>query len=363
MSAWLFSRSTDLWVFVAPAVVSLALVAAGFAMGIGDGDTPPFMWLAAVLLVDVAHVWATTYRVYTDPAEVRRRPVLYLGTPLAVYVLGVALYSAGAMVFWRVLAYGATFHFVRQQYGWMVLYRRRAGQRDRLGDLIDGAAIYLATLYPLVWWHAATPRQFHWFIEGDFAIGLSPWIAQLTGALYGTALVAYVVKAIRERSTAWGKHLLLLTTAICWYIGIITFDSDYAFTVTNVLIHGIPYFALVWRYERGRSPAFHWGWPAFYATLVVAALVEEGLWDRLVWHDHPQFFGALGDGARVRGAHVDCASPGDTAGRSLRAGRLRLADERQEPATARAPGPRVISDGSVYFGGQPRSCRSCFLNI
>jgi hypothetical protein len=24
---------------------------------------------------------------------------------------------------------------------------------------------------------------------------------------------------------------------------------------------------------------------------VVVALVEEGLWDNLVWHDHPQYFG------------------------------------------------------------------------
>ena len=39
-----------------------------------------------------------------------------------------ALYSRGELVFWRALAYLAVFHFVRQQYGWMALYRARMGE-------------------------------------------------------------------------------------------------------------------------------------------------------------------------------------------------------------------------------------------
>ncbi|MCP4891952.1 MAG: hypothetical protein GY904_35860 [Planctomycetaceae bacterium] len=37
-----------------------------------------------------------------------------------------------------------------------------------------------------------------------------------------------------------GKDIVLVTTAICWYVGIIQFNSGYTFTVTNVIIHGIP---------------------------------------------------------------------------------------------------------------------------
>jgi hypothetical protein len=299
VSPWLFDRRTDLAVFVAPALASLALVALGMLTGHATGETPPTLWLAAVVMVDVAHVWSTTYRVYADPAEVRRRPLLYLGGPVAAYALGVAIYSASALIFWRVLAYAAVFHFVRQQAGWMVLYRRRAKEYDRLGDRLEAGAIYLATIYPLVWWHTATPRQFHWFLPDDFVLGLPAWIAPVVGAAYATVLVAYVVRAIARRSKAWAKHLLLGSTAVCWYVGILVFDSDYVFTVTNVLIHGVPYMALIWRFGRRRAPQvpglmrriFRWGWPAFYLSLVLVALVEEGLWDRLVWHDHPQFFG------------------------------------------------------------------------
>ena len=38
----------------------------------------------------------------------------------------------------------------------------------------------------------------------------------------------------------------MVTTALCWGLGIVVFNSDYAFTVTNVIIHGVPYMALVY---------------------------------------------------------------------------------------------------------------------
>ena len=41
--------------------------------------------------------------------------------------------------------------------------------------------------------------------------------------------------------------------AVCWHVGIITFSSDYAFTVTNVIIHGVPYIVLVYWYMRARQ--------------------------------------------------------------------------------------------------------------
>ena len=38
-------------------------------------------------------------------------------------------------------------------------------------------------------------------------------------------------------------------------VGIVVFDSDYAFTVTNVIIHGVPYFAIVYSWMRKRDGA------------------------------------------------------------------------------------------------------------
>ena len=57
----------------------------------------------------------------------RTRPVFFAEAILQAlgFVVAVALYSAGSIVFWRALAYLAVFHFVRQQYGWVALYRGR----------------------------------------------------------------------------------------------------------------------------------------------------------------------------------------------------------------------------------------------
>jgi hypothetical protein len=100
-----------------------------------------------------------------------------------------------------------------------------------------------------------------------------------------------------------GKDLVVGTTAAAWYVGIVAFDSDYAFTVTNVFMHGIPYFALVFVHARARAKAAE---PAeapslaarltrsivpFLGTLWLIAFFEELIWDRAVWHDRSSLFG------------------------------------------------------------------------
>lgn len=300
---WLVSARWDLAVFGGPALLAFALLAWGRVTGVLAGVTPPWAWVATVLFVDVAHVWSTAYRVYLDPDERRRRPALYAGVPVAAYVAGVVLYTASAGLFWRVLAYLAVFHFVRQQYGWVALYRRRLGDTTRLDRFLDDAAIYSATVYPVLWWHANLPREFEWFIEGDFIPGLPSSAVATLLPVHVLLTAAYVARQVwlraRGRPVSPGKDLVIATTWLTWYVGIVVFDSDYAFTVTNVLVHGIPYLALVWRYGRGRfrgtagalSRVFQArAWPVFLASLVLAAWLEEWGWDRFVWHERPALF-------------------------------------------------------------------------
>ena len=301
--AWLISAGWDVAVFGGSAALAFALLALGrFQNGL-DRALPAWTWLATVVFVDVAHVWATAYRVYLDPEERGRRPGLYVGIPVAAYVAGVLAYSISAAVFWRVLAYVAVLHFVRQQYGWVALYRRRLGVSSRLDRFVDDAAIYSATLYPLLYWHAHLPREFEWFIGGDFIPGLPPAAAEALWPVHLgiTALFAsrQAYLFARGRPVSLGKLLIVGTTWLSWHVGIVVFDSDYAFTVTNVLVHGIPYMAFVWTYGRARfreSPAAvavafrPRAWPLYLAPLLVVAWAEEWGWDRFVWHEHAGFF-------------------------------------------------------------------------
>jgi hypothetical protein len=299
---WLFSAPIDLAVFGGTALVALILVALMPARESGAGT-----FVVGVILVDVAHVWSTAFIVYLDPAEWRRRPGVYAGVPLACFAAGIALYACGEAAFWTAIAYLAVFHFIRQQYGWVMMYRARNGERDRLGRVIDGVTVYLATLYPLVWWHASLPRKFRWFDNVEFITGVPRSVATAVGIVYAVALAAYLTRAIWQavtrRSISWGKHLIVATTAACWYAGIVATNSDYAFTVTNVFTHGIPYMVLVYLYARAasREPASRAGATArmlrtrgivvFVATLWFVAYVEEMLWDRTLWHEHSGLFG------------------------------------------------------------------------
>jgi hypothetical protein len=296
----------DIAAFGGSAILSLVALAMGWRFGWLDGekiDTPDWTWIAGVLLIDVAHVWSTLFRVYLDPEEFRRRPGLYSLVPAAGFVAGVGLFSLGEVVFWRCLAYLAVFHFVRQQYGWVMLYRARRGERDRTGWWVDAAAIYLATIYPLVHWHAHLPRRFWWFLRGDFQ-QIPTLVADLLEPIYWLALAVYFLRSLRRAANGFtnpGKDLVVFTTALCWYIGIVAINSDYAFLVTNVVIHGIPYLVLVYWYgwmreARGRSvrrpPMDRVRTIAiFLAAIWALAFMEELLWDRLVWHERSWLFG------------------------------------------------------------------------
>jgi hypothetical protein len=301
--SWLFSRGVDLAVFAGAALVSVALVLAAPWLG-AVGDTPLWAWVLLVVCVDVAHVWSTVFRTYLDGEELRRRPALYTAAPLVAYLLGVLAHLASPGVFWSLFAYVALFHFVRQQYGWVALYDRRARVSD-FERRLDAAAIYASTVGPVLWWHANLPRSFWWFVENDFLSGLPAWVGTVALSLHAVVLAAWLgfqaLRVLRGEGLQVGKVLLVLATWTTWFGGIVLAQDDFTFTVMNVIAHGVPYFALLFRYTRGRAaeggyaafaPLVRAGLPGFLLFLVALGFVEELLWDRLVWHDRPVLFGA-----------------------------------------------------------------------
>ncbi len=301
---WIYSARADGAFILAPALLVTLLVLALQPAA----DVPPWAWVLLIVGVDVSHVYSTLWRTYFDRSEVMARQALYILVPLLGWLAFTALYAIDAMLFWRVLAYVAVFHFVRQQYGFMMIYGRRE-QNSRWHRHIDQAAIYMATLYPLIYWHTH-PREFQWFIEGDFFSVSASWVHALGLVAYVAAGGAYLVKEwrlwIARRSFNWPRNLLLLGTALSWGVGIVAFNNDLAFTATNVIAHGIPYMALVWMYGRNQSrlepEKTYFGrialsrvfslacLPVFVGVLILFAYVEEGLWDSFIWTEHRAVF-------------------------------------------------------------------------
>ena len=314
MGPWLWGARTDIALFVGSAALALSLVIVGHATGLSEKALPEWGWVAFVLSVDVAHVWSTLYRTYLDGEEVRAHRLRYFGIPVLCYLAGVAVYTQGSLMFWRVLAYIALFHFVRQQVGWVAVYRARSGRRGALDRVIDDTAVYASTLYPVVYWHAhLSSSRFAWFVQGDFVnvSGYAAAVLPVVKVVWLVALAAFAVRQIvlwaRTRTLELGKSLVVATTAAIWYVGIVGTNSDFDFTVTNVIVHGVPYFALCWFYAKERSKdapgslgsqIVAGGVAAFLGVLVLCAFAEEMAWDKLVWHDRAWLFGS---GVELRG--------------------------------------------------------------
>jgi hypothetical protein len=168
------------------------------------------------------------------------------------------------------------------------------------GQWLNAVLIYAATLHPLLYWHLSSPRNFNWFVEGDFVQCDWPLGRHLATGLYVALLLAYATREIwlyrRTRTLNLPRNLLLLGTAVAWYAGIVVFNGDLAFTLLNVVSHGVPYLALVWSRRPTAAAGRGWwvgryGLALFLGAIVVFAFLEEGLWDGLVWREHGAVFG------------------------------------------------------------------------
>ncbi len=306
---WIHSARLDGAFILAPAFAITCLVLALGERVAAIGATPPLLWLLLIVGVDVGHVWSTVFRTYLDREELRARQALYVLAPLVGFVLAVVLYRVDDMLFWRALAYLAAFHFVRQQYGFVMIYRRDEYRDPLWSKRLDQVMIYAATIYPLLAWHCR-PRDFDWFVPGDFLTFDAPGVARTAGWLYLGLIAAYLVKetrvSLRRGRVNLPKNLMLAGTALSWYVGILHFDNDLAFTATNVIAHGVPYMALIWIYGHNRQARGAADYllpigrlfqarflPLYVAALFLVAYGEEGLWDGLVWREHAGLFPAF----------------------------------------------------------------------
>lgn len=298
---WIFSAGVDGLAILAPAwIVSATVLICPDVFG-ATQEVSLWWWLLLIVGIDVSHVYSTLFRTYLDRKELETRPLLYILTPLFGLAVGVACYSIDAHLFWRVLAYLAVFHFVRQQYGLLMLYGRKERELPQFCRRIDQATIYAATLYPMIYWHCHLPQRFDWFVPGEF-LALPRWLDPLSGAMYVAVLILYAAKELflwrQFKLFNKARNLLVAGTALSWFVGIVWAGGDLSFTFTNVIAHGVPYLALIWIFRRNQAARQKRGdWlftpgalPVYLGILVLMAYVEEGAWDGMIWQEHQSIF-------------------------------------------------------------------------
>ncbi len=308
---WLFSRKTDLWVLFAPVWLTWVI---SFLLpdSVIQADFSLWVFVIVIIGLDVSHVWSTIFRTYLDKDEFRNHRTLLILSPILAFLFSFTLASISFHLFWRVLAYVAVFHFVKQQYGFMRIYKARNGD-FRKKYISDNLVIYLSMLFPIFFWHINLNREFSWFVTGDF---IQPNLPQETVQyiniigiiayflILGLWLIEELVYFKKSDNTLpTGKILWTMTTAGNWYIGIVYFNSDLVFTITNVVAHGVPYIALIVFYEHRKSAFTFKPWSknllraafTIVGIVLVLAFGEEYLWDILVYQEHPEVFASFLD--------------------------------------------------------------------
>lgn len=302
---WIGKPIVDILFILLPPFACLGVIMLFPAWFQNDKGMPDAAWVVLILLIDVAHVYSTLYRTYFDPQSFRKQKNLLLAIPFISFVAGVLLYSASALWFWRILAYVAIFHFIRQQYGFMRVYSRKEPPGTWFA-FIDKLTIYYAALYPMLYWHLKGPRNFNWFLENDLLYFQSPLLLQVLTVIYYLVVAVYIlreaIRFIQTRFVNLPRLLVITGTLISWYAGIVYYNGDMAFTLLNVVSHGIPYMALIWLFGKknytapGKGNRFlqllfsSKGLVIFIGLLFVFAFVEEGLWDWAVWQEHAKVF-------------------------------------------------------------------------
>ncbi|BDS13208.1 hypothetical protein [Aureispira anguillae] len=273
-------------------------------------EIPLWLWVIFVLGIDVGHVWSTIFRTYLDPEEFGRHQKLLLIAPFISFILVALISWISIFWFWRLLAYLALFHFVKQQYGFLALYKMKAKDFGVSKFFNDKWTLYWATLYPVLYWHLAEGLHFNWFVEHDF-LSLRPlllgnslldlYILPFFNGLYWLIIIGWAIEEIQSaQQLNLGKLLWMLTTAVNWYAGIVYFNSDLVFTITNVVAHGIPYLSLIIYYQHQKaklkSPKRSSSWKlAFFILFVVFLLawLEEYCWDMFIYGERASFFEAI----------------------------------------------------------------------
>jgi hypothetical protein len=290
-NGWLFSPIGDAAVFGLPLLCSYILA---YAM---EGDSSalypllPWMLASCIIISDTGHVFSSAFRTVLDGSERKRKAALFFLVPLLSLLFLYMILAIGARHFRVFVTYMVVVHFIRQQYGWMVISARKGGADGR-GLFMDKLAIYNATVPAIVFWHAK-PSLGGWFFPDGF-IALPLAFQAPTICVHATCVVVYVVWEIRcylnGAEVNLSKWMILGTTWAGWTGSMMIIQSSVLIRFVLLLTHGIPYLAFIYRYGKARwsgkkgllaalfAPGRVYAFMGFNIALAFSALA---LWDFL----------------------------------------------------------------------------------
>ena len=284
---WVIDRTSDLTFLIGGAVLAFAFLVALVAFGVAAVT----LYVVWILAIDGPHVFATVSRTYLDAGERRARARLLVGS-LAFFALGpatvVTAMLAGHRAPYDVFLLGCTlwsyWHVVRQHYGVLVLYERKAAESDPVDLRLDALFLYVGLLAPVVAFTLTNPRTLS-------LMGLAeppPWASGIGGTAWMLVALSAVVLAGRQWTRArarqpvrWTKLLFLgaaTSVAIVLFSPPVAAHVEYEAIMPIVTsFHDVQYLAIVWFYHRNRAATRPRKNPAPLVARRIAAFLAAGI--------------------------------------------------------------------------------------
>jgi hypothetical protein len=260
--AWIIGRTTDLTCLIGGALVAFALLVAHVAFGVA-AVTIYMLW---ILAIDGPHVFATLSRTYLDDRERAARAAL-MRWSLCFFALGPASVAVSAAVgarlpydlFLTFCTLWAYWHVVRQHYGVMVLYKKKAEDTARADDRVDSIALYVGLIAPVVSFVLYNERTLA-MVALDAPPPWAPAASLAAWGVFAAALLALVARQLARLRMGvpinWTK-LLFLAAAIS--VSAVLFSPPVAARVQYEAVfpivtsfHNVQYLAIVWFFHQNR---------------------------------------------------------------------------------------------------------------
>lgn len=303
-NGWIYSQKKDLLVFLGPLTLGLVLVFLLENLDANETAKKP-LWFKLLfsVAIDMAHTWSTLFRVGKDKYFQKMRPKVFYGVPVASFLILFVSLCIGFWPFIYVITYGAIFHFIRQQNGWVSLTIHRGGKISSLDYYLDHVMTYNCTIYPIIYWHLFLGQKMGWWISGGFFSGLFPLgKAEFFQSLHFGIIIFYVLrqlfKSFRGDQINFAKYLIILCTWLGWYLPIVIFESPIAVAAITVGCHGIQYFFVMDRWGKKQLLEGRKEWKFFHQSLIplrwlailtVVALIHLIFVDRLLNPEYDLF--------------------------------------------------------------------------
>lgn len=303
------------------AIFLFTLVSENFFPEILNEAVSPLWFFLVLIIFDVGHVWATMFRTYfrkdirnSEKQKLTIIPIFSFGILLILALLGQKILPENwQFVPFVLLAYMAVFHFMKQQVGFIMLYKKREYMPKnfwKFSNILEKIVAFSITLFPFLdWMMHYNQKNFEWFMawEFQFLANIIPQFSELW--LIFTMIIAFYILAQTIFILAGArvnplKYLYILGTFGVWYSGMVVHNNVFIFGVGNVVLHAMNYYGITFGSMLTTKKSFSEYWQEkilsrsllvifiiFLAIVVGFAFVEEYFWDQFFWQNQGGFFG------------------------------------------------------------------------